>query len=223
MTGKPDLYQQVTDRILAALEAGTRPWQCDWTRNGPALRITGEAYRGINQLLLAMAGAGYASPTWMTFKQAIELGGAVRKGERSTPVVFFKKLERDQVDEATGEEKRVGIPMLRGYNVFNVDQIDGLPERFAPIAPTLIDGKERDEIAEAAIRACGASISDDGGDAAFYPGRRPDSVHLPAFDRFYSTGGYLATMAHEVIHWTGAKSRLDRTKGGKFGDSGLCA
>ncbi|MDP9412672.1 MAG: zincin-like metallopeptidase domain-containing protein [Pseudomonadota bacterium] len=216
---KRDLYTEITDRIVAALEAGTKPWAPDWiARSGPALRVGGEQYRGINQLLLYLAAAdgGYSAQHWMTYKQAQELDGQVRKGERSTMIVFFKTLEREEVDEATGEERTVGIPMLRSYNVFNVEQIDGLPERFAPKPVQIVAGKARDEAAEAAIRSCGADIRE-GGSRAFYQ-RSGDFVQLPGFELFHSVGGFLATMAHECVHWTGAPHRLDRTKGQTFGD-----
>lgn len=214
-----DIYAEVTDRILAALEAGTKPWEADWLRTGPALRISGEEYRGINQILLTMAasGAGYASPTWMTFKQALELGGAVRKGERSCPVVFFKTLEVDDNSADAGEDRTKRVPILRGYNVFNVDQIEGLPARFHTVRAEHASELQRDQVAEAAIRSSGAAIYE-GGDRAFYD-RQRDAVQLPNFERFHSVGGFLATMAHEVIHWTGAETRLDRVKGRRFGDT----
>jgi antirestriction protein ArdC len=216
-----DIHAEVTARILAAIEAGTRPWQCDWLRTGPAQRVTGEAYRGVNTLLLALAArdGGYTNPTWMTFKQAQALGGCVRKGERSTPIVFFTTLERQKTDTATGQDVDVTVPCIRSYNVFNVDQIDGLPaDRFATADLSALPAKQRDEAAEAALRSSGATILEDGGAQAFYS-RRDDAVHLPSFDRFQSVAGYLATLAHELVHWTGGKPRLDRTFGAKFGDA----
>lgn len=212
-----DLHADVTATILAALEAGTRPWACDWiTTGGAPQRVTGEAYRGINHLLLGLSAMthGYGAPTWMTFRQAQELGGCVRKGEKSTPIVFFTMLDR--TDKKTGED--VQIPCLKGYNVFNVEQIDGLPDRFDPPALADLPAKARDDAAEAALRSSGATITEDGGNRAFYR-RDTDAIHLPAFERFTSTGGFLATMAHELIHWTGAPHRLDRVKGKAFGDA----
>jgi antirestriction protein ArdC len=213
-----DLHQDVTDRIVAAIEAGTKPWECDWLRGGLPRRYTGQHYRGINLLLLGMVAAdrGYASPTWLTFNQAKAMGGMVRKGEKGTPIVFFKKLERTETNEA-GEEETRGIPMLRGYTVFNVDQIDSLPDGFGGADGAVLAPKARDLAAEQALKSSGATIREDGGARAYYS-RREDSVHLPAFDSFTSTGGYLATLAHELIHWTGAPSRLDRVKGAAFGD-----
>jgi antirestriction protein ArdC len=140
----------------------------------------------------------------MTFKQAIELGGSVRKGSKGTRIVFFKPLTVE--DRATGEEKK--IPMLRTYVVFNSDQIDGLPAKFAsaPVIPTA--GLERNNEAEAALRSCGATIIEQGARAFYTPAT--DIVTMPDFERFTSASGYLATLAHELCHWTGHKTRLDR-------------
>jgi antirestriction protein ArdC len=214
-----DVHQEVTDRIVAAIERGTLPWQCDWLQGGLPRRATGEQYRGINLLLLGMVAAdrGYASPTWVTFNQAKALGGCVRKGERGSPVVFFKRLEKTET-AADGSEEVRGIPMLRAYTVFNVDQVDGLPTGYGAPAPIALEPKARDLAAEAALRSSGADIREDGGTRAYYS-RRDDTIHLPAFDRFKDTGGFLATMTHELVHWTGAPSRLDRTKGERFGDA----
>jgi antirestriction protein ArdC len=216
-----DLYQAVTDRIVAALEAGKKPWRKPWSDvagDGMQLRSNGAEYRGINQLLLTLTAmdAGYSSPYWLTFKQAIELGGAVRKGERSTEIVFYKKLtvtDRD-APEGSGEEKQ--IPLLRSYRVFNACQCDGLPERFtAKPAPIVGTEKERDAIAEAALRSSGADIREGGNRAFFSPGH--DFVQMPAFEQFKTVGGFLATLAHELTHWTGHRSRLDRLKLTPFG------
>jgi antirestriction protein ArdC len=218
-----DLYQAVTDRIVAALEAGTKPWRKRWSAVGGAdglqLRATGQEYRGINQLLLTLTASmeGYSSPYWLTFKQALELGGNVRKGERSTEIVFYKKLTVEDRDAPEGEEERKKqIPMLRSYRVFNAEQCEGLPERFTA-KPTAepVDGKARDAAAEAALRSCGATIREGGNRAFFAPG--PDLVQLPPFHAFESVGAYLATLAHELTHWTGHSSRLDRLKLAPFG------
>jgi antirestriction protein ArdC len=221
MTSKPDLYQEITDRFITALEAGTRPWERDWLSCGEPLRSTGEAYRGINWALLSLASEarGYANPYWMTFKQALDLGGCVRKGEKATQVVFFKRLEISAESEGEGEAETAKIiPLLRSYSVFNVDQIDGLPAgKFT--APSIdLPAKDRDMRAEAALRSTGASIAEDGGSRAYYD-QVADAVHMPKFELFRSTGGFLATLAHELVHWTGATHRLDRKFGNRFGNS----
>jgi|TARA_Y100000815_G_scaffold141107_1_gene127661 antirestriction protein ArdC len=209
---KFDTYQDVTDAVLANLEAGTRPWQQDW-QGAPVQmphRVTGDAYRGINIVLLWMSATtnGFGGRTWMTFKQAKELGGMVRKGCKGTRIVFFKKIEVKDREAAADETKQ--IPMLRTYTVFNSDQIDGLPEKYASPAPIAAGGPsmERDRAAEAALRSCGAEIVEQG-DRAFYT-PATDVVTMPDFERFTSSSGYLATLAHELCHWTGHKSRLDR-------------
>lgn len=218
---RADLYQAVTDRIIAALEAGTKPWARDWA-GGLQLRACGKEYRGINQLLLSLTAmqGGYLSPYWLTFKQALDLGGSVRKGERSTEIVFYKQLtfeDRDQADAGEGEGEESGtrsVRLLRSYRVFNADQCDGLPDRFKG-SQLATPGKQRDEAAEAALRSSGATIREGGVQAFYNPGG--DFVQLPPFDLFASVGGYLATMAHELTHWTGHSSRLDRLKGSRFG------
>lgn len=215
-----DLYQAVTDRIVAALEAGTKPWRKTWSGAGSSmqLRHNGAEYRGINQLLLGLTAmeAGYSSPYWLTFKQALELGGNVRKGERSTEIVFYKKLTVEDRDAGEGEERTKQIPLLRSFRVFNAEQCDGLPARFAPPpAPAIVNGMERDEAAEKALRSCGATIRE-GGDRAFFSPFN-DFVQMPPFASFETCGAYLATLAHELTHWTGHKSRLDRLKLTPFG------
>lgn len=219
---KTDLYETVTARVIAALEAGTKPWSRPWGSVPGAelqLRSTGQEYRGINQLLLTLtAGAsGYGSPYWLTFKQALDLGGNVRKGEKSTEIVFYKKLTVKDRDAAEGSDETKQIPMIRSYRVFNADQCDGLPARYRPAPLVLVDSKARDEASEAALRSSGADIRE-GGNRAFYS---PDTDHvqMPPFAAFASVGGYLATLAHELVHWTGPNKRLGRTFGRRFGDT----
>lgn len=217
-----DLHQEITDRFIAALESGTRPWERDWLACGLPRRATGEEYQGINTMILSLEAEcrGFANPHWVTFNQAKELGGQVRKGAKSAPVIFYRAIvakDAGEGDDATDEEGRRVGRILKGYRVFNVEEVEGLPaDRFAtPIAADL-PAKQRDEAAETALRATGAIINE-GGERAYY---RPstDSIQLPPFEAFTTTGGFLATMAHELIHWTGAPHRLDRVKGNSFGD-----
>lgn len=218
---KLDSYDAVTNAIVALLESGTKPWEPRWIAGGTAglvlpRRVTGEAYRGINVLLLWAAAdeRGFRADQWMTFKQAVELGGNVRKGEKGTNIVFFKKLTVADRADPTGEAEKQ-IPMLRTYTVFNVEQIENLPARFAPRLVELVGGKERDDAAEAALRSSGADIRESGDGAYYAPGA--DFVNMPTFDRFHTVGGFLATLAHELCHWTGHKSRLDRDQINTFG------
>jgi antirestriction protein ArdC len=219
MTPKFDTYQEVTDAIVAALEAGTKPWRKGWVGGsiGSPRRATGEYYRGINVLLLWASAerSNFASDRWLTFKQAIDLGAAVRKGEKGTRIVFFKSLELEG-ENAAGEAETRRIPLLRTYTVFNADQVDGLPARFHPAPIAIVAGKQRDEAAEAALRSCGAEIREDRDGRAYYaPG--DDFVHMPAFELFDTAGTYLATMSHELCHWSGHKTRLDRQQLNRFG------
>ncbi|PTR07880.1 MULTISPECIES: ArdC family protein [unclassified Novosphingobium] len=232
---KFDAYEAITAQIIAKLEAGIRPWRMDWVRDGASLpplprRVTGEHYRGINVLLLWLTAQerGYHADTWMTFNQAKELGANVRKGEKGTAIVFFKALTMTKENPTTGQDEDHQVPCIRSYTVFNVAQIDNLPERYRPAAPIAaapasLPGlrNERDLAAETALRSCGATIIE-GGDRAFYaPG--PDTVQMPDFERFHSAGGYLATLAHELCHWTGHKSRLGRNFTGQFGSKDYAA
>src|ERR1700720_2152751 len=141
---RADVYQKITEQIVAALEQGVRPWHQPWQAEHSAGRITrplrgnGIPYRSINVLMLWSAAIekGYAAPIWMTFKQALELKACVRKGEHGSLVVYADKIIRTETDMDTGEESEHAIPFMKGYTVFNVEQVDGLPEQFyAKVAP----------------------------------------------------------------------------------------
>jgi antirestriction protein ArdC len=224
---KADVYRQVTDQIVASLEAGVRPWMKPWNAAHAAGRITrplrgnGVPYQGINVLMLwgAATEKGYAAPIWLTFKQALALGGNVRKGEKGSPVVFASSFTRTEANEATGEESERDIPFLKAYTVFNVEQIDGLPAHYlAPAAPRL-DPIERINHAEAFFAATGATVCH-GGNQAYYR-ISADHVQMPYFETFRDPESYYATLAHELTHWTRHPSRLNREFGRKrFGDEG---
>lgn len=223
---KEDLYTRVTNRILADLEQGVRPWFKPWAAGNTEGRITrplrhnGLPYSGINVLLLwgeALA-RGYASPTWMTFKQALSLGAAVRKGETGSLVVYAGSIHKSETDEDGNESER-DIRFLKGYTVFNVEQIDGLPATcHAPVTPPA-SVPERIAHAEAFFASTGASIRH-GGDRAYYSGLS-DHVQMPPFEAFRDRESYYATLAHECVHWTKHPARLDRDFGRqRFGDEG---
>ena len=225
---KSDIYQRVTDQIVASLETGIRPWlQKPWSGEHAAGRITrplrgnGIPYQGINILMLwgAAMEKGYSAPIWMTFKQALALGGAVRKGEHGSLVVYASTFSRTEADESTGEESERDIPFLKGYTVFNAEQIDGLPAHFlAPAAPRL-DPIQRIEHAERFFAATGATVSH-GGNQAFYS-VTTDHVQMPHFEAFRDAESYYAILAHELTHWTRHPSRLAREFGQKrFKDAG---
>jgi antirestriction protein ArdC len=229
---KRDTYQTVTDRIVAALEAGTKPWRQPWAAgaNGAPiaqrpLRANGQSYKGVNVLLLwsATQAGGYHSPYWFTYKQAQELGGQVRKGEHSEMVVYFQMLDRERVTAGGTEEVR--IPLLREYRVFNADQIDGLPARFFPAkpvtTPTVVNAENVPDASGEAFFAATGSHVQHGGHRAFYQ-PSTDRIQMPALNTFESSSAYYATLAHEHVHWTMAPARLDREDFGRkrWGDSG---
>ena len=199
---KFDAYQVVTDQIVASLEAGTRPWTKSWAGgiSGLPLRHNGKPYSGVNILILGLS--GFSNPYWMTFKQAQEYG-ATRVHRPATKIVFFKPLKIE--DKVTKEEKN--IPLLRTYNVFNAEQIEGLPERFYPGEEVRNQG-ERIEAAEAFFAAQNANLVHEGGQAYYRPSL--DQIVMPAFEKFDDPEAYYGTLSHEFVHWTGAKRRLDR-------------
>lgn len=215
-----DLYQSVTDQIVAALEAGTPPWVCPWARNPadalPANLATARAYRGINTILLNMQAMshGYARNRWLTFQQARALGAHVRSGETGTGIVFFKLLERDgdSARSANDEPARKVIPLLRSFTVFNAAQVDDLPEGLAA-APVPDAAWSPVEAAEALLARSGAAIRH-GGDQAFY---RPsdDVIQLPLPGVFPQASRYYNTALHELTHSTGHASRCNRPLQGR--------
>lgn len=224
---KKDVYERVTDRIVEALERGVKPWTQPWSGDNMGsrimrpLRANGVPYRGINILMLwgdAME-KGFTAPTWMTFRQALELGGHVRKGERGSLVVFASKLTRTETDADTGEESERDIPFLKGYTVFNVAQVEGLPAQYYPQPQVMPEPLPRIAHAEAFVAATGADIRH-GGSRAFYAGG-PDHIQMPPFEAFRDAQSYYATLIHELTHWTKAPKRLDRNFGRRrFGDEG---
>lgn len=216
-----DLYQSVTDQIIAALEAGTPPWIRPWSGGDvdamPANATTKRPYRGINVLLLnlhAMA-RGYERNRWLTFQQALSVGACVRKGEHGTPVVFFKMHEIDTPDaqRQPADERKV-VPLLRSFTVFNVDQVDGLPPSLAPALPPAAVWDAMD-VAEEIIVASGAQVRH-GGSRAFYA-PSADLIQLPPRSAFESATDYYATALHELTHWTGHPARCARPLGRRHG------
>lgn len=210
-----DVYHSVTERIIADLEQGVRPWERPWRSTGHGfvslpLRATGEPYRGINILMLWLHALdkGFVSPHWLTFKQAQALGARVRQGERASQVVYAGTLNRTETDDTTGTEVERGIPFLKAYAVFNADQIDGLPDRFVhqPAEPT--PAIARIAQAEAFVAATAADVRHGGPRAYYSPSG--DHIQMPSFTSFIEAEGYYATLCHELTHWTGRKSRLDR-------------
>lgn len=219
---RPSIYQTVTDRIISSLKAGVIPWEKPWKSprfaGGPFPRnfYSGKPYRGINVLLLWSS--GYSSPFWVTFKQAQELKGNVRKGERGTPIVFYKQLPERPEKEA--EDERTPF-ILCQYTVFNVEQCDGLtlPEIEQPANPA--PEIDEDEICEDIVagweKRPALHLTSPTECRAYYRSST-DSVHMPARTRFVDAPHYYSTLFHELVHSTGHESRLNRTFGDRFGD-----
>jgi antirestriction protein ArdC len=220
MTGKDkgaraDIYARITERIVADLEKGTRPWVQPWNAGTAAGRITrplrhnGQPYTGLNVLLLwseAMA-RGFSSAIWMTFRQARELGAHVRKGEGGSTVVYASRFTKTEVDAAGGEIER-DIPFLKAYTVFNCEQIEGLPDHYCQRPEPPVDPLVRIEHADRFYANTGAMIRH-GGSKAFYAARS-DSIQMPDLRCFRDAESYVAVLGHECIHWAGAPHRLNR-------------
>ncbi|MFD1882022.1 ArdC family protein [Paracoccus pacificus] len=208
-----DVYQHVTDQIIASLEAGTPVWRKPWTGDAGGIpfprRSTGEHYRGINILMLWAQAAehGYRSAHWFTYRQAQHAGAQVRKGEKSATVVKYGTVER--TDAETGEEKTIGY--AKAYRVFNAEQIDGLPEDFhaKPVEAPRDLGTETDPALDAFFDATGIERRTSERPEAFYD-VAGDFIHMPPVATFHDAAGYYATLAHESCHATGAVHRLDR-------------
>jgi antirestriction protein ArdC len=223
---RKDVYTRVTERVIADLENGIRTWMKPWSAEHTAgkisrpLRHNGTPYRGMNVLLLwgEAVAKGYAAPIWMTFKQALELDAHVRKGEHGSLVVYANSITKTETGE-NGEDMEREIPFMKGYTVFNVEQIEGLPAHYYAKPENPLPLSERIESADCFITATGATVYH-GGNSAFYAPAR-DIVQMPLFEAFRDKESYYATALHELTHWTSHKSRLERSFDAKrFGDHG---
>jgi antirestriction protein ArdC len=217
-----DHYQEVTDRIIAALEAGTPPWRKPWDPDkagGPAMpcnAATGQRYRGINVLTLGMSSLAFSSgdPRWATYKQAEDRGWQVRKGERGTTGYFFKRLElRDESRPEDDADAVRRIPLLRAFTLFHASQIDGIPDY---VPPTLAEAPWRAPEAAEIILANSGAVVRFGGDRAFYS-PTTDHIQMPPRPAFARAEGFCGTLLHEASHWTGHSSRLNRDLRNRFG------
>ena len=232
-----DFRQEVTDRIIQMLESGVAPWQKPWNSTDASLDMpmnptTGKAYRGGNAIHLMATGLqrGYGDPRWMTYRQAAGLAWQVRKGEKGTQIEFWEvKTRRDTISQPVRDggseghqpadehdDHRGNRLIHRIYTVFNAKQIEGIPEWTA---------KQRSAFevvgaAEQILQNSGATIFHDQADRAFY-NRFADSIHLPPMHAFNDAAGYYGTALHELAHWSGHPSRLNRatlTESYRFGD-----
>jgi len=220
-----DVYQRVTDRIIAQLEAGVAPWIKPWagiSEPVPVNATTGRAYRGINHLVLQMEGTarGLDRNAWLTFGQAVAIGGRIRKGSHGVQIVFFQLRERVVEDgSAISDGDRRRIPLLRTFTVFPLVDVEGLPdEYYQPPAVPVWDGNAR---AEGLIAASGANVCHGGNRAFFRPA--DDLIQLPERGAFRSADDYFSTALHELVHWTSAPKRCERQLGRRFGDDAYAA
>jgi antirestriction protein ArdC len=222
---RDNLYREITDRIMAELEQGIVPWVQPWTSGSqlsplglPINGLTRRSYSGINILLLwsALEERGFASPYWITFKQCIAMSGNVRKGEKGTHVYFADKFvpqkEKARAEDA-GDEPN-SIAFLKRYTVFNAEQCDGLPKGLIATPEPRPEQQIVPE-AEALIAATGADFRI-GGDQAFYVPSE-DFIRIPHQTAYLDQINWYRTAFHELGHWTGHKSRLDRSLITKFG------
>jgi len=235
-----DLIEKIVAEIIAEIDAGALPWAKPWTDSktegrtrlnlgGLALplRSTGEAYRGINILSLWIAASenGFRGRYWFTFKQAQALGGMVKKGSKASGVIYADKAKKEETGE-NGETIQKTYAFLKAYAVFNSDQIDGLPEKFYLKMPVQAEQPQPEQPAEPVesielpgrewLAAIPATIRHGGNRAYFSPAA--DMIQIPEPGQFKTPQAYTSTLVHELTHWTGHKSRLDRLEHKSWGN-----
>lgn len=224
---KENVYSRITAQIVTSLEQGVRPWIKPWNAEHAAGRITrplrhnGTPYAGINVLALwcSALAQNFSAPIWMTFRQAMELNAHVRKGAKGSLVVYANRIVRTEHDDHTGEDVEREIPFLKGYTVFNVEQIDGLPEIYYAKAASTLDPVQRIVHADNFFAATSATVKH-GGNRAYYA-QEVDYVQMPSFEAFRDAESYYGTLAHEMTHWTKHPARLGRDFGRRsWGDEG---
>jgi len=218
-TSKIDIQQEITDRIIKDLGAGKLPWDKPWMSSLPRNILTKKPYRGVNVLVLMSEAdqRGFKSPYWLTFKQAVELGGMVRKGETGTHVVFNQPFVKE-TENKDGEKKERKLWLMRYYTVFNAEQIDGIAEK---LEESKIEAIEDHLDAEKTIKATKARIEFGGDRACYTPSL--DYILMPQKAKFKTQIGYYGTIFHELVHWTGHESRLDREVMNQFGSEKYAA
>jgi antirestriction protein ArdC len=222
---RTSLYDEITDKIISELEAGRAPWVQPWSTPAakaplamPKNASTHRRYSGINVLILwgAVVEHGFSGQSWLTFRQALSLGGHVRKGERGTTVVYADRFTPDEERRRaaeTGEEAQA-IPFLKRFTVFNTAQCEGLPDEMMAVAPPVETGLVLPQ-AEALIRATGVDFRI-GGERAFYDPRH-DFVQVPPPQAYFEAINWHRTALHELGHASGAPHRLNRDLSGSFG------
>jgi len=225
-----DIYEIITNQIIFDLEQGVRAWVRPWNNSGGGFGTRPvnkdfKPYAGINVLILWMAAEsrGYSNSCWMTFKQAADLGGKVRKGETGTKICYYQPAVNSREASEDGAETQRKAGFLKVYTVFNVTQIDGLPGQYAPkeVATVNVSKDGRIASADAFVEATKADVRI-GGNSAFYA-PAADYIQMPPLEAFSEAQGYYAVLMHELAHWTsgGKGSRLEREFGNKrWGDAG---
>ncbi len=220
---KSDIYARVTDEIVRAIEAGVQDYEMPWHQRAgaglPRNASTGNFYRGVNTVALWAAGQlrGYALPYWATFLQWEKLGARIRRGEKASVVVFYKR-EESPPDDEDGESAKGPRSIIKGSFVFNAEQVDGWP---FPVQ-TDEDRTEKLQEVDSFIESLGADIHY-GSDAAYYS-KRFDRIHMPDRQDFIDRGtrtateGFYSVLLHEHVHWSGHSKRLNRDLSGRFGD-----
>lgn len=206
------VYQIVTDKIIAKLEAGTAPWRKPWNAKTSWPRsINGRRYRGINVILLLAE--DHISPHWLTFNEIQRRGGRIRKGEHGTKILFFKKITKE--DEETGE--KITIPIARYYHVWNTEQLDGIPLPEPAPAPRDVTPEQRHAAAEAIVAGCPdpPEIIEAGRRACYMPSQ--DRIKVPPRGTFTSLDDFYSALFHELGHSTAHPTRLDRPIDYRFG------
>ena len=227
-TDRKDIFTNITDTIVAAIEAGASKYEMPWNKQGadsmlPVNAVTRKPYRGANVLMLWATAEekGYPTHVWATYKQWEQLGAQVRKGEKSSLIIFWKfRLQQQEAADAPTEEATVKgrvIPMARAYCVFNAAQVDGW-KGGEVAAPTKTEAQRMTE-AENFFRKTGARIHEGGNRACYNP--LTDEIRMPKFEQFKAGELFYSTLAHEIVHWTGGRSeRSPRDLNKRFGSEG---
>lgn len=224
MTSKTDVAAEITALMIKKIESGTMPWERPWhSQSLIPLRHNGERYTGINHLYLSCVtdSHGYTSPYWMTYRQASELGSRVRKGEHGYFSVYFNRATKTDHNTVTGEDTTRTFGFLKHYFVFNADQIEGLPPHYHPPVPEPRPVGSMRPAAQAFFDAIPIPVRHRGSEAFYRP--LADEITLPDPGLFKTIDHYISTRAHETIHATGHKSRLDRRFGKRFGSDAYAA
>lgn len=213
-----DVHAEIANRLADQMAKGAAPWLKPWNSTArfsgmPRNAVSKRAYSGINVLILWIEAAerGFTSSEWLTFKQAKELGGNIKKGAKSVEIVFYKKLSFTEINEQTGEEEERNPLLLKTFRVFNLDEVENLPDTYqpAPVEPVGDRGELNVAFQEAMLKT-GANIKHGGNVAAYAPVL--DYIKMPDAETFRDAANYQAVLCHELVHWSGSERRLARFK-----------